>query len=314
MSYVFYRYDAEAPAALLASGFFALILAFSAYHMYSAKSWFLCANIIAISMEIIGLMARFASILRPQDLGAFITSVIFLAIAPSIQVISLYILAGRIISRSTPSDEQNFKTLWFKPEYLVVTFVAQDFLAFSVQLFGVAFLINATNEAKSGVVVDPTPGLRRAMHVLVFGFSLQILTLLSFLVLVARFQVKSMDWLNQLKGRGLSDKMVKTMFYILYLSAVLLLVRTVYRLNESIAETTLSDSFLVTREWPFWVFEIFVVSVVYSSYLLPQYPGKWFARGGPLEHNFETATKTDEETGSNRDSSKPYAEFDFGTQ
>ncbi|KAF3179752.1 hypothetical protein TWF225_007432 [Orbilia oligospora] len=287
MAYELYRYNAEASAALLAAGFFCLILTFSAYRMYTTRSWFMCISIVAIIMEIIGLLTRSLSILQPQNFSAFVASTILLTLAPSVQAASLYMLGGRVIRQSTPSDKQDVATLWFQSQYLTVTFIAQNILAIAIQLFGIGYFISAiTAEVREDV--DPIPELQRAMHVLVFGFSFQILTLIFFLILTTRFQIKSFDWLPQLKGRGLSEKMVRTIFYVLYLSTVLLMIRTLYRLNQFVAETTLSSSFLVTQEWPFWVFEIFVVSLIYASYLVPQYPGRWFERGGPLENGFET--------------------------
>ncbi|RVD87785.1 uncharacterized protein DFL_001995 [Arthrobotrys flagrans] len=291
MTYEPYRYNAEASAALLAAGFFCLILTFSAYRMYATRSWFMCTIIIAIIMETMGLLARFLSILQPQNFGAFVASVVLLTLAPSVQAASLYVLGGRIIRKSTPSDKQNFATLWFQPQYLTVTFIAQNILAIAIQLFGIGFFISAVMIGAEEDVI-PIPELQRAMHVLVFGFSFQILTLICFLVLTMRFQIKSSDWLPQLKGRGLSEKMVRTIFYVLYLSTVLSMIRTSYRLSQFVAETTLSNSFLVTQEWPFWVFDIFVVSLIYASYLVPQYPGRWFERGGPLGNDFETTAGT----------------------
>ncbi|KAK6503430.1 hypothetical protein TWF481_008448 [Arthrobotrys musiformis] len=294
MVYEVYRYNAEASAALLAAAFFCLILAFSAYRMYSTRSWFLCSSVIALSMEIMGLLTRSLSILQPENLSAFVASVVLLTLAPSVQAVSLYVLAGRVILRSTPADKQDFATLWFPSKYLTVTFIAQNLLAVSIQLFGVGFFVSAIiSGSKYGLEPEPEL-LQRAMY-----------------------RVMSFYWLPQLKRRGLSEKVARTIFYVLYLSTVLLMVRTLYRLNQFVAETTLSDSFLVTQEWPFWVFEIFVVALIYASYLVPQYPGRWFERGGPLENDFETATgikqKKDMEMGSDTDSvKKAYGEFEFG--
>ncbi|KAF3135434.1 hypothetical protein TWF703_005978 [Orbilia oligospora] len=291
--------------------------------MYTTRSWFMCISIVAIIMEIIGLLTRSLSILQPQNFSAFVASIILLTLAPSVQAASLYMLGGRVIRQSTPLDKQDVATLWFQPQYLTVTFIAQNILAIAIQLFGIGYFISAiTAEVREDV--DPIPELQRTMHVLVFGFSFQILTLIFFLILTTRFQIKSFDWLPQLKGRGLSEKMVRTIFYVLYLSTVLLMIRTLYRLNQFVAETTLSSSFLVTQEWPFWLFEIFVVSLIYASYLVPQYPGRWFERGGPLENDFETTAgpskaKQDIEMGTDgesvheiRDSvRKAYGEFKF---
>ncbi|KAK6520792.1 hypothetical protein TWF506_001037 [Arthrobotrys conoides] len=323
MVYELYRYNAEASAALLAAGFFCLILTFSAYRMYVTRSWFMCTSIVAIIMEIMGLLTRSLSILQPQNFGAFVASVILLTLAPSVQAASLYMLGGRVIRQSTPSDKQDVATLWFQPQYLTVTFIAQNVLAIAIQLFGIGYFISAiTADVKEEA--ELIPDMQRAMHILVFGFSFQILTLVCFLILTTRFQVKSFDWLPQLKGRGLSEKVVRTIFYVLYFSTVLLMVRTLYRLNQFVAETTLSNSFLVTQEWPFWVFEIFVVSLIYATYLVPQYPGRWFERGGPLENDFETTAgstkQADVEMGTDgesvreiRDSvKKAYGEFEFG--
>ncbi|KAK6351483.1 hypothetical protein TWF718_004643 [Orbilia javanica] len=325
MVYELYRYNPEASAALLAAAFFCLILTFSAYRMCATRSWFMCVSIIAITMEIMGLVARSLSILQRENFSAYVASVILLTFAPSVQAASLYMLGGRVISKSTPSDKQDFATLWLHPRYLAVTFVAQNILAITIQLFGIGFFLNAITIGGEGGA-DPGPELQRAMHVLVFGFSFQILTLIFFLVLTTRFQIKSFGWLERLKERGLSEKVVRTIFYVLYLSTVLLMIRSLYRLNQFVAETSLSDSFLVTHEWPFWVFEIFVVSLIFASYLVPQYPGRWFQRGGPLENDFEVTTQMkckqdiDVETGSDsgsvqgiRDSvRKAYGEFEFG--
>ncbi|EPS38687.1 hypothetical protein H072_7548 [Dactylellina haptotyla CBS 200.50] len=290
MIYGFYEYEASALAAVIAAIFFCMVLAFSGFHVCLSKSWFMCTNIIAIIMEIIGLATRVLSITRPQDLGAYIVSVIFLTLAPSVQAANLYMLAGRVIRKSTPASKQNFKTLWFNPSHITLVFVGQDVVAFAVQLFGVGFLIKTVVEARyfGG---DPTWELQKAMKILVLGFSIQIASLCVFMVLLVRFYFMSKEWFPCLRDRGCSNGLVRIIFYVLWSSTVLLIIRTVYRLNEFVAETGSTQSVIVSQEWPFWVFEIAVVFLMFITYLVPQYPGWWFARGGALELGFDEEAK-----------------------
>ncbi|KAK6361275.1 hypothetical protein TWF730_005013 [Orbilia blumenaviensis] len=284
MAYEFYRYNAEASAGLLAAGFFGLILLVAGYRVWRTGVWWLGVSVGAIGLDVVGLITRSVSILQPQNLGAYMISVVFLTTAPSIQAASVYMLAGRVISRLTPPERQNISTLWLNPRYLSAIFISQTVLSVSMQLVGIGYIIGAIAGTSNSKPSDPEPDMHAAMYMLVIGFSVQIFTVLWFLVVVARFQVGFEGWRRGGRGRfEVEEKVVKTIFYVLYFSAALLLIRSVYRLNHFLAETSPLESFLVTEEWPFWVCEIFVVSLMYTCYLIPQYPGRWFEKGGALE-------------------------------
>ncbi|KAJ6260996.1 hypothetical protein Dda_3661 [Drechslerella dactyloides] len=290
----FYQYSASTPAAIAGVVCFCFLLAFSGWRMYTARAWFMFTNIVALLMEVVGLGARVVSVNSPGNLAAYVVSTVFITVslAPSVQAANVYMLAGRTIRRSTPLQDQNFRTLWLKPRYLAATFLTQDVLSFAVQLIGVGMLLNAIAGVKDGDVQSGRM-LQRALNVLVVGFAGQIVTLCAFLAVIVRFQIKNREWRAVVGARGLRgrERVMGVGFYFAHMATLLLLIRTLYRLNEFVGEANGWDIFLVTQEWPFWVFEMAVVFwvVLFLTCVVPEYPGAWFTRGGPLEEDFEAA-------------------------
>ncbi|KAK6355200.1 hypothetical protein TWF696_004317 [Orbilia brochopaga] len=286
----FYQYNGSTPAAIAGVACFCLLLAFSAWRMCTARAWFMVTNIVALLMEVVGLGARVVSVNSPGNLAAYVVSTVLITLAPSVQAANVYMLAGRTIRRSTPLQSQNFRTLWLNPRYLTATFLTQDIISFAVQLIGVGMLLNAIAGASSGDIQSGQQ-LQHALNVLVVGFAGQIVTLCVFMAVIVRFHMKSREWRVVVRARGLveRERVMGVGFYFAHMATLLLLIRTLYRLNEFVAEARGWDIFLVTQEWPFWVCEMAVVFLLFLSCVVPEYPGAWFTRRGPLEQDFETA-------------------------
>ncbi|KAK6544268.1 hypothetical protein TWF694_000970 [Orbilia ellipsospora] len=262
-------YTSPAASAAVATGCFSVILMLSGFFMVLSRSWFMSVSLVAIAMEVIGLVTRVVSVLQPDDYVSFIISTIFLLLAPSIQAANLYMLASRMIRTSTPRRYQPFKQLWLDVNNLTTVFIVQDIVAMAIQLSGAVSLI--------GVIINGTTAQellqRRAASILVFGFGIQVISFLLFGALLWRFYLmskKDFEWMGM-------------MYFVIGCSTGLLIIRTIYRLSGFTSTTTLPSNFLVSDGWQFWVFEITAVLLMFLSYLVPKYPGMWFVRGGPLE-------------------------------
>ncbi|KAF3936916.1 hypothetical protein ABW19_dt0206980 [Dactylella cylindrospora] len=234
---------------------------------------------------------RVVSIYRPYEISAFITSTIFLTLAPSLQASNLYMLTGRIICQSTPRRHHTSDDLWCRPRFLAAFFVAQDVIAFMIQFIGIGAMIIAIVGTQGE---KPNDGIHVGYRALILGFGVQIFWLCALGILLARYQFRSREWWDfAIRSGRVKRRSVNVILYVLYSSMVLLLIRTLYRLNEFVTELKSDKTFLVTQEWPFWLFEMAAVFAIYLSHLIPQYPGTWFAEGGPLERDFESYTESE---------------------
>ncbi|KAF3910030.1 hypothetical protein AA313_de0207539 [Arthrobotrys entomopaga] len=282
VDWMYEYYASPAAPAAAAAGCFCVILTVSGFFMVLSRSWFMSVNLAAIAMEVIGLVTRVVSTLRPDDHISFAISTISLLIAPSIQAASLYMLAGRVIRTSCPHHYQSFKQKWSNVNNLVTVFIVQNIVAMAVQLSGVVSLI--------GVIINGTTThaqellQRRAANIIVLGFGIQMGSFCLFGILLWRFYLisiskKEFEWIGVL-------------YFVMGNSTGLLMIRTLYRLYGFKATTTPPSSFLVSDAWQFWVFEVAIVSLMFLSYLVPEYPGMWFVRGGPLELDSEDDSRS----------------------
>ncbi|RDW75902.1 hypothetical protein BP5796_06723 [Coleophoma crateriformis] len=183
--------------------------------------YFTTAMVCGLILEVLGYVGRLMEHNNPFNFSAFLLNLIPLTIGPAFMCAAIYICLGRIvvtygggISRLAPST------------YTFI-FVASDFLSLLLQSAG-------------GAVTSIAPADNRSLsqagiHIMIAGLSLQVVSLVIFIVLCADFGYKALknrqDW--EVAHEDIWSSKRWTIFLgALVIATITILVRSAFRVAE----------------------------------------------------------------------------------
>ncbi|KAG4273488.1 hypothetical protein FPRO04_09611 [Fusarium proliferatum] len=265
--YEFYR-----PSRALALVGCVVFAVFSLAHLWNIlkdRRWFCFTLVFGGLFEIAGLGARFYSAGHLRDQESYGTQTLLILLAPIFFSAAIYMLLGRVIRASDHPDLSIIRTAW-----LSKFFVVSDVLCFVVQACGAGMLVNANNTA------DQNSG----ENVILAGLALQVVVLVIFLICTGIFHARLAK--GGLIGAINPYLLLGTMLSELYVCAILILSRNVFRLVEfGLGD----DGYLQAHEWPIYVFDIIFMAIV-MALGLSWYPADLQVHHDPYRQRPMTST------------------------
>ncbi|GCB27409.1 protein RTA1 [Aspergillus awamori] len=228
--YSLYNYKPSVAASVV----FALVFGISAgLHVWQAfvkaKAWFFTAFIIGSFMMTFGYISRAVSARDPNSLGPYISQSLLILLPPSLYAATIYMCYGRIV-RCTQQPELSI----IAPAKVTKLFVIGDVLAFLLQCSGGGMMaINGLGSIGEKIIVF---GL--VIQLLFFGFFLYVSVKFSLRIRSSPARVPGGPW--------------KTLLYVLYVMAALIIFRCVYRIVEFVQG---HDGYLVSHEIYMYLFD-----------------------------------------------------------
>ncbi|KAK6837333.1 hypothetical protein RU639_001541 [Aspergillus parasiticus] len=256
-----YTYKPSVAASII----FTFVFGISAgLHVWQAfvktKAWFFTAFMVGSFMMTFGYASRTASAKDPRSLGPYISQSLLILLPPSLYAATIYMCYGRIV-RCTQRPELSI----IAPAKVTKLFVIGDVLAFLLQCSGGGMMaISSMNSIGE--------------KVLVFGLVVQLLFFGFFLHVSVRFALRMRS-----NPASVPSGPWKTLLYILYVMAALIIFRCVYRIVEFVQG---HDGYLVSHEVYMYLFDTLPMLLVQLIF------HKW--RPYNMLYTTETALGSDE--------------------
>jgi hypothetical protein len=182
-----------------------------------------------------------------DELMPYIIQSVFTLIPPSLFAASIYMTLGRIIQGLGPRAEG---LSIIRVRWLTTLFVVGDVFSFLIQSSG-AGMMAAGN--------DPKPGER----IVVGGLVIQILFFGLFVFSAIIFHKRYISY-SISAGASPSDSFGwEAMMHMLYVTSGLILVRCIFRIIEYVGG---SGGYLLTMEWPLYVFDATLMVITMSIF------------------------------------------------
>lgn len=266
-----YGYEPSMPLAIIGVILFLGVTLIAIIQFFHNKTWCFWPMIIGALIESSAFIARGVSVGNPKNLNAFLLQYLAIILAPSWMATECYLIFGRLVWWVTPSERQNFRTLWCSPRFITLFFILFDLGSFLVQLWGFSTIgaSYSSNDTKG----EKERGFNLGLKILKLGLILQVVCFGIFALISARFLVVSKYWNKS--SFGVSDGRWRRLGYIVNIAAGLIMLRAIYRILEFTGSRE-HPNYLYSHEWTFWIFDalpIFVFllfSAVHPGHYLPR--------------------------------------------
>lgn len=236
----YFHYNAsEAGADIWIALFgFTTILGFLMSLQYP-KAKFMHIFVFSGALECAGYGTRLESIWHPT-LPPFVTSVLFILLAPIFLALVNYIVVGKLIE---PTGK---KIGCINPTSISYVFFASDFIGLIIQGIGGSVLASAKTQIQFDL----------GANIILAGLAVQVgfFTVFTYMMLVSAFGREF---------RMYDRPELKSAYNVLFTTTILIYVRNIFRLIEYAVPHT---SYIPTHEWLFFTFEsapIFLVTAIY---------------------------------------------------
>jgi hypothetical protein len=166
-----------------------------------------------IQFETIGYAARAAAHSNMDSKMPYIIQSILILIAPILFAVSIYMILGRLITRTDSASLSIVRARW-----MTAIFVAGDILSFFVQSGGAGMLVKADSE----------DGVQRGENIILGGLILQILIFMFFVVTAGTWHKR----LEQAPTAASREVNWKKYIYVLYAASALITMRNTCRVVE----------------------------------------------------------------------------------
>lgn len=249
-------YTPSIPAAVIFTIIFICLTAYHTLLLVRRRTWFCIPFVIGGLFEIIGYIARALAHGNTSSVSIYSAQSLMLLLAPILFAASVYMILGRII-RLVHGDGYSM----IRPNWLTKIFVGGDVFCFMLQGAGGGLLA----VAKTKDEVD------RGNNVILGGLILQILIFLFFLTVAFVFQLRmhrqpthaALDGpLGENAGvsNGRFGRLTwKKLMLGLYVTSILITVRNLFRVIEYGMGW---GSYLLSTEWPLYMFDALLMSLV----------------------------------------------------
>lgn len=243
-----WKYEPNVGLATIVCIIFIFLTTLHGYQLLRTKTWYFIAFWIGGVLECIGYLTRIWSAKQKPDYstGPYAISQIMVLIAPSLFAASMYMELGRII-RLVGGEAYSI----VRVSRLTKIFVIGDVIAFLAQAGGAALLSS-----------DSVSTSNTGQKILIVGLVIQI-------IFFALFVVVSLVFHMRIAGKA-TEKMMqypsmpwKKHLVNIYVASTLVLVRCIFRLIEYAAG---EDGYLLTNEWPNYVFDTLLMIIVMIAF------------------------------------------------
>ncbi|OQV06598.1 hypothetical protein CLAIMM_11143 [Cladophialophora immunda] len=239
----YYNYNPSVAAAAIFVIVFAALSSIHVFRLVTNRTWFCLPFLVGGLFEVIGYAARLVGHYNPDSLPPYVVQALLILLAPILFAASIYMILGRIIRTTGAQAYSLVRVTW-----MTKIFVGGDVLCFLIQALGGAMLANA----------DTPSQVSRGQHIILAGLILQILIFAFFLTVAGVFQqrLRRKPTESSCSGAAIGWQGLMVM---LYTVSIFITVRNVFRVIEYAAG---DDGYLLQNEWPIYVFDAFLMSIV----------------------------------------------------
>ncbi|KAH0613540.1 uncharacterized protein H6S33_005426 [Morchella sextelata] len=247
-----YEYDPSLPTAIVGAILFGIVGFVTLFQFFQKRCWFWWPLVLGTMMEMAGYIARAPSSKYTDNKNMYIVQLVMIILAPGIMAAACYMAMGRLILHLTPPSHLRFRTLWVPARFITPTFVLFDVLSFGIQLVGSSVVASAS--------ITDFDRVKRGSRIVEIGLAVQLVCFGFFSFVAARFSFVARRWESAWPGR----EWLKLLYAINAACAIILL-RSIYRMVEFAGGR---DGYVRTHEWPFWVFDSFLIWCVLLVFTL----------------------------------------------
>ncbi|KOC09222.1 RTA1 like protein [Aspergillus flavus AF70] len=249
-----YRYTPSLGAAILFLVLFALITLYHLYQVIRLRSWYFLVFVIGGVFQIIGYICRTLAHNDTNSIPIYSVQTIMILLAPPLYAASIYMTLGRLI-RYLDAEALSIVPI----RWLTLIFVIGDVVAFVMQAAGGGIMASGTLSA-----------MNTGETVTIIGLAVQLAFFSVFIVTSTIFHWRihqNPTEKSLIKGQTKRTETTwVTVMGVLYVSSVLILVRSIFRLIEYAQGNA---GYLISHEAFMYVFDsmlMFLTMVVMSFY------------------------------------------------
>lgn len=256
-----YDYNASKPAALIFTAVFGLCLIVHTGQAIRYRTLWVWPLIFGLIMETAGFLTRYFSIVNLYADTPDIISQVCIIVAPAFIAAQNYMLVGRLMS------------------YLGKEFSPMSH-ALITKIFVVCDVISIFTQAASASMLNGTDlnTILAGFHILIAALAFQVIMFLIFVVITIVFDRRSRQ------GLGDARKPVQPLFTAFYISAFMIITRSIYRTFEFATIHLYTDKeptgYTLTHEWLLYIFDslpilasVLVLSIIHAGRYLPHKKG-----------------------------------------
>ncbi|KAJ5099241.1 hypothetical protein N7532_006242 [Penicillium argentinense] len=259
-----YRYTPSLVAAII---FLVLFVFLTFYHLYQVvrtRCWYFTVFVVGGTFQIIGYICRALAHDDKESIPIYSVGTIMILLAPPLYAASIYMTLGRLIMHLDAEGLSMVPVKW-----LTAIFVTGDVIAFVMQAAGGGIMA-------SGTISAMTTG----EHITIGGLAVQLVFFSIFIATSAIFhgRIRNNPTENAVTPSPLSTVLHtntwETIMTGLYVSSILILIRSIFRLIEYAQG---NDGYLISHEVFMYVFDsmlMFFTMVVMSIF----HPSKVLSR------------------------------------
>ncbi|KAH7103711.1 RTA1 like protein-domain-containing protein [Auriculariales sp. MPI-PUGE-AT-0066] len=259
-----YDYNPSKPAAWSFLGIFTLLFLVHAFQALKLRSLWAWPLILGLFLEVLGFSMRYVSIITTihsaKDVGPLVISQISIIVAPACIAAYLYMAVGRMMSFLGAEHSPVSHNI------LTRIFVIADYVSISTQG-------NAAGLLSSESLMT----IRVGAYIITVALAFQVVLMMYFLYITIVFDTRSHRVLREKR------KSIQPLFYCIYITTMLILLRSIYRLIEyaTIKYTTTGPSgYTVNTEWILFAFDsgpvavsCMILATIYPAQYLPHRKG-----------------------------------------
>ncbi|CAM1505775.1 Fc.00g114120.m01.CDS01 [Cosmosporella sp. VM-42] len=265
-----YRYEPSKPAATIFTVLFAITTLLHGFQMWKSKTWYLTALICGGLCETIGYVGRILN--ASQDpgcwtLGPYVMQNLLILIAPALMAASIYMILGRIIMLTEGEHHALIKRRW-----LTKIFVAGDVTSLLMQGSGGGLMASSDSLVTVGE------------NVIIGGLFVQLAFFCCFVVVTALFHRRML--LAPTEKSQEPQIRWKTYLITLYVTSLLILIRSVFRVVEYIEG---NDGPLMKSEVYVFVFDgaLMLGALAWMNWFHPSEIGLLLRGDQPIKNGLE---------------------------
>lgn len=241
--FVLYRYNPSLAAAAIFVVLFGLTTGLHIFQTHKKRSWFMIPFLIGGLFETIGYIGRILSSNDRNKLSPYIMQTLLLLLGPALYAASIYMILGRLILLT---DGERYSLV--RRKWLTKLFVGGDVLSFMMQSAG------------GGIMSSGASGMKTGEKIIIGGLFIQILFFGLFFITAILFELRGKEHLARLS----STIPWKKQLLALYVTSILILVRSVFRVIEYIQGNA---GYLLRHEVFLYIFDavlMFAVMVIFN--------------------------------------------------
>ncbi|PNH30875.1 hypothetical protein VD0002_g1090 [Verticillium dahliae] len=263
-----WKYVPSLALSIIFLSIFGILSLAHTWRMFQHRLWFCLPFVVGGYLEATGCVGRVIARNDTSGLMPYIIQSIFLLVPPSLFAASIYMVLGRIIRGLGP---RAVALSIIRPTWLTKVFVVGDISAFVIQAGGAGMTTSATQKDLGNTTVIV------GLCVQIAFFGLFVLAAVIFDVRYRRgrdgFSAVDADT-AQLRDGAVAARREPfdwaKLMMMLYATSALILVRCTFRIIEYIMGP---EGYLLSNEWPLFVFDLTLMALVWPfslSGILPR--------------------------------------------